>query len=93
MAAFTDVWPAIQQDYTRSLTPQLRHLLYVAHQTGNISEDIKDEDLAKLNALTFVALLPMLKQAEDIGMLIRREDEGGIKFLPSKLFPPPTSIE
>jgi KAP family P-loop domain len=92
MAAFTDVWQAIQQDSSLSptLTPQLRHLLYIAHQTGNISEDIKDEDLAKLNALTYIALLPMLKQAEDLGVLIRREDEGGIKFSPSKLFPPPT---
>jgi len=93
LAAFTDVWQLIQQDYDRSLTPQLRYLLYVAHQTGNISEDIKDEDLAKLNVLTFVALLPMLKQAEDMGMLIRTEDEGGIKFLPSKLFPPPPTLE
>jgi hypothetical protein len=92
LAVFTDVWTAIQQDSNLSLTltPQLRQLLYVAHQTGNISEDIKDEDLAKLNFPTFLALLPMLKQAEDLGVLIRRDDEGGTKFLPSKLFPPPT---
>jgi len=90
LEAFNDVWEVIQKDYTRDLTPQLRHLLYVAHQTGNISEDIEDEDLAKLNALTYIGLLPMLKQAEDKGMLIRREDEGGTKFIPSKLFQPPT---
>ena len=92
LAAFTDVWEVIQQDYARSLnlTPQFRHLLYVAHQTGGIDENIKDEDLAKLNALTYVSLLPILKSMEELGVFIRREDEGGTKFLPSKLFQPPT---
>ncbi len=88
--AFNDVWQVIQQNYTLELPPQLRHLLYVAHQTGGISEDIKDEDLAKLDALTYISLLPKLKSMEELGVLIRREDEGGIRFLPSKLFQPPT---
>lgn len=90
LEAFTDVWQLVQQDYTRSISPQLRHLLYVAHQAGGISEDIEDEDLAKLDALTYVSLLPKLKSMEELGVLIRREDEGGIRFLPSKLFQPPT---
>jgi hypothetical protein len=93
MSTFTDVWQIVQQDYTRFLTPQLRHLLYVAHQAGGISEDIKDEDLAKLDALTFVSLLPMLKSMEELGVLIRREDEGGIRFLPSKLFQSSSDLE
>ena len=89
LEAFTDVWQLVQQDYTRSISPQLRHLLYVAHQAGGISEDIEDEDLAKLDALTYVSLLPKLKSMEELGVLIRREDEGGIRFIPSKLFQPP----
>ncbi|MEE3715579.1 ATP-binding protein [Tumidithrix elongata RA019] len=88
--AFTDVWQLVQQDYTRSISPQLRHLLYIAYQAGGISEDIKDEDLAKLDALTYVSLLPKLKSMEELGVLIRREDEGGIRFLPSKLYQPST---
>ncbi|OYQ62367.1 AAA+ family ATPase [Pseudanabaena sp. SR411] len=90
LEAFTDIWQIVQQDYTHSLTPQLLNLLYIAHQAGGISEDIKDEDLAKLDAPTFVSLLPTLKSMEDRGVLIRREDEGGMRFLPSKLFQPPT---
>lgn len=88
IGAFMEVWQIVQKSYTLELSPQFRHLLYVAHQTGGISEDIKDEDLAKLDALTYVSLLPKLKSMEELGVLIRREDEGGIRFLPSKLFQP-----
>jgi hypothetical protein len=86
IGAFMEVWQIVQKSYTLELSPQFRHLLYVAHQTGGISEDIKNEDLAKLDALTYVSLLPKLKSMEELGVLIRREDKGGIRFLPSKLF-------
>jgi len=83
---FKEIWLEAKDNYTLVLTPQLRHLLYIAQQTGGITEDIKDQDLDKLKVLTFVALLPILKEAEDLGVLILHEDEGGIKYVPSKLF-------
>ncbi|NEP60070.1 MAG: AAA+ family ATPase [Symploca sp. SIO2G7] len=87
-SAFSSIWQTLQQEFTHSLSPQLRHLLYVAYQAGGISEDISDQDLDKLDAVTFVSLLPQLKSMEEQGLLIRQEDERGFLFLPSQLFEP-----
>ncbi len=85
---FNTIWQTLQKDFTHSLSPQFRHLLYVAHQAGGISEDIADQTLDQLDAVTFVALLPKLKSMEEQGLLIRQEDQRGFRFLPSKLFQP-----
>ncbi|WP_239005383.1 hypothetical protein [Gloeothece citriformis] len=86
--AFSSIWQTLQQDFTYSLSAQFRNLLYIAHQAGGISEDISDRDLDKLDAVTFVALLPQLKSMEEQGLLIRQEDEKGFRFTPSQLFEP-----
>lgn len=86
--AFSSIWQTLQQEFTYSLSPQFRHLLYVAHQVGGISENISDQTLDKLDAVTFVSLLPQLKSMEEQGLLIRQEDQKGFRFLPSQLFQP-----
>ncbi|MEB3190501.1 MAG: ATP-binding protein [Snowella sp.] len=86
--AFNSVWQILQKDFTYALSPQFRHLLYVAHQAGGISENISDQTLDKLDAVTFVALLPQLKSMEEQGLLIRQEDQSGFRFVPSQLFEP-----
>lgn len=92
-ATFTPIWKRIQNDVTYSLTPQLRQLLYIAYQAGGISEDIEDRYLEQLGVYTFVELLPMLKTLESSDTLIRQEDESGYRFLPSKLYLPPSQSE
>ncbi|WP_013320660.1 ATP-binding protein [Gloeothece verrucosa] len=86
--AFSSIWQTLQQEFTYSLSPMFRHLLYVAYQAGGISEDISDRDLDKLDVVTFVALYPQLKSMEEQGLLIRQEDEKGFRFTPSQLFEP-----
>lgn len=92
-ATFTPIWNSIQNDVTYSLTPQLRQLLYIAYQAGGISEDIDDRYLEQLGVYTFVELLPMLKTLESSDTLIRQEDESGYRYLPSKLFLPPSQSD
>ena len=86
--AFNFIWQTMQQEFTHQLSPQLRHLLYVAYEAGGISENISDRTLDKLNALTFVEVLPQLKTMEEQGLVIRQEDEKGFRFSPSPLFEP-----
>ncbi len=84
--AFNTIWSSLQKEFTHQLSPQFRHLLYVAHEAGGLSEDISDATLDKLDVLTFVELLPQFKTMEEQGLLIRQEDEKGFRFLPSPLF-------
>ncbi len=84
--AFNEIWYSLQKEFTYRLSPQFRHLLYVADEAGGISENISDATLDKLDALTFVELLPQFKTMEEQGLLIRQEDEKGFRFLPSPLF-------
>lgn len=86
--AFSSIWETLQQDFTYSLSPQFRQLLYVAYQVGGISEDISDADLEKLDVITFMELLPKFKSMEEQGILIRTEDESGFRYHPSNLFQP-----
>ncbi len=84
--AFNTIWSSLQKEFTHQLSPQFRHFLYVAHEAGGLSEDISDAILDKLDALTYVELLPQFKTMEEQGLLIRQEDERGFRFLPSPLF-------
>ena len=86
--AFNEIWQTLQQEFTYSLSSQFRNLLYIAYQTGGINEDISNRDLDRLDAVTYVQLIPQLKSMEEQGLLIRQEDSSGFRFLPSQLFQP-----
>lgn len=88
--AFASVWDTIRQEVTYSLDPHLLRLIYIAYEAGGISEDIDDSYLEQLGVLTFVQLLPMLKTLEGGDALVRQEDESGFRYVPSKLFLPPS---
>lgn len=86
---FKDLWSRVQAEAMLSLTPHLRWLLYIAYQTGGISEDITNDQLDQAGVLTFVELLPILRTLEEQEFLLRKEDSSGFRYVPSKLFLPP----
>lgn len=45
-------------------------------------------NLDRLDAITYVQLIPQLKSMEEQGLLIRQEDEKGFRFYPSRLYQP-----
>lgn len=90
LETFESLLPQIQEDVTQKLTPQMRKLLYIAYQADGIGENITNEQLDRLGALTFSELIPMLRTLEQQELLLRDEDESGLRYRPSKLFLPPS---
>lgn len=82
--ALIAMWPTIQAEFNRELTPGMRRLLHVARRSGGLSPDIDDHTLDELGVETFVELLPILRDLESKDWLIR--DEKG-RLLPSALLP------
>jgi hypothetical protein len=76
------IWPGIQAEFGRELTPAMRRLLHVARRSGGLSPDIDDQTLDEIGVETFVEILPMLRELESKDWLIR--DESG-RLLPSAL--------
>jgi len=81
--SFPDLWRQVQDSFALELTPDIRHLLYVAQRKGGLSADAAYETLEELGVETFVELLPILKQVE--GDLMIRQEDG--KWVPSRLLP------
>jgi hypothetical protein len=85
---FQPLWLQLQEQVAQKLTPQLRKLLYLAYEGDGIGENMTNDQLDQLNAVTFSELIPMLKPLEQQGLLMREEDESGFRYLPSKLISP-----
>jgi hypothetical protein len=85
---FEILWPKVQATVTQTMTPQIRKLLYVAYRAKGISEDITNDQLDQLDAVTFSELIPKLRALEQQGLLLRQEDAQGFRYLTSKLFLP-----
>jgi Cdc6-like AAA superfamily ATPase len=90
LTAWQTIWPQIQHAVIQELSPRLRQLLYVAYEQQGISEDISNETLDRLKYLTFTSIIPELKQLEDRDLMVRIEDERGIRYVPSRLYLPPS---
>jgi hypothetical protein len=90
LTAWQIIWPEMQNDLLKELTPQLRRLLSVAYEEGGISENISNATLDQLGVITFNALLPELKQLESKDLMTRVEGDRGYRFVPSKLYLPPS---
>jgi Cdc6-like AAA superfamily ATPase len=91
MTAWQNIWPVIQEDFIQKLSPHLQRLLYIAYKQKGISEDISNESLDEIGALTFTELLPELRELESMDLIMRIEDARGFRFIPSKLYLPPTN--
>jgi Cdc6-like AAA superfamily ATPase len=83
------IWQEIQTNIFRDLSPRQQRLLYIAYEQQGISEDITNATLDRLNALTYTAILPEIQQLESMDLIVRVEDEDGVRFIPSKLYLPP----
>lgn len=90
MDSFNAVWQTIQEYFVNSLhsSPHIRRLLYVAYQSGGITEDIEDRYLDQLDVITFIELIPLLKIAETEGLLIRQDTTEGYRYLLSRFINP-----
>jgi Cdc6-like AAA superfamily ATPase len=89
--AWQIIWPEIQENLRQNLSPHIRRLLYIAYEQGGLNEDISQVALEKIGSLTFTAILPELKQLENMDLMMRIEDAKGFRFVPSKLYQPPAS--
>ena len=90
LSAWQNIWPKIQASIMQELSPRLRQLLYVAYSQEGLSEDISNATLDRLNARTYTSILPELQQLESMDLIMRVEDERGFRYVPSKLYLPPT---
>lgn len=90
LTAWQIIWPEMQNDLLNELTPHLRRLLSVAYEEGGINENISNATLDRLGVITFNALLPKLKQLESKDLMTRVENDRGYRFVPSKLYLPPS---
>jgi hypothetical protein len=85
------IWNEIQTTIMRDLSPRQQQLLYIAAEQKGLSEDISNPTLERLNALTYTAILPEIQQLESMDLIVRVEDERGIRYIPSKLYLPPSA--
>lgn len=84
------IWQDIQTNIFRDLSPRQQQLLYIAYEQQGISEDITNSTLDRLNALTYTAILPEIQQLESMDLIMRIEDARGIRYVPSRLYLPPS---
>jgi Cdc6-like AAA superfamily ATPase len=85
------IWGDIQTSIMRDLSPRQQQLLYIAAEQQGLSEDISNATLDRLNALTYTAILPEIQQLESMDLIVRLEDERGIRYVPSRLYLPPAT--
>jgi Cdc6-like AAA superfamily ATPase len=84
------IWQEIQTNIFTDLSPRQQRLLYIAYEQQGISEDITNSTLDRLNALTYTSILPEIQQLESMDLIVRLEDAQGIRYVPSRLYLPPS---
>jgi Cdc6-like AAA superfamily ATPase len=85
------IWSEIQTNIMRGLSPRQQQLLYIAAEQKGLSEDISNATLDRLNEFMYTAILPEIQQLESMDLIMRLEDERGIRYIPSKLYLPPSA--
>jgi tetratricopeptide (TPR) repeat protein len=89
LTVWQTIWPRIQASVMQEISPRLQRLLYVAYEQKGLSEDISNATLDRLEARTFTSIIPEIQQLESMDLMMRVEDERGVRFVPSKLYLPP----
>lgn len=78
----------IKSEVELQLTPQMRHILYLAKKPSGLSEDISDVTLDELNFTTYVELMPYLDNLVQNDLLIKIDDGKKTRFEASKILLP-----
>jgi Cdc6-like AAA superfamily ATPase len=90
LTVWQTIWPIIQASVMLEISPRLQRLLYVAYEQKGLSEDISNVTLDRLEARTFTSIIPEIQQLEIMDLMMRIEDEQGVRFVPSNLYLPPS---
>lgn len=90
--AWQTILSEIRENLQQNLSPHIRRLLYIAYQQEGISENISNATLDQIGigVLTYTELLPGLRELESTDLMMRIEDASGFRYVPSKLYLPPT---
>jgi hypothetical protein len=91
LTVWQTIWPRIQTSVMQEISPRLQRLLYVAYEQQGLSEDISNATLDRLEARTFTSIIPEIQQLESMDLMMRVEDERGVRFVPSNLYLPPSN--
>lgn len=57
-----------------------------------LSEDISNATLDRLESRTFTSLLPEIQKLESMDLIMRVEDERGVRYVPSRFYLPPSDL-
>jgi Cdc6-like AAA superfamily ATPase len=90
LTVWQTIWPRIQASVMQEISPRLQRLLYIAYEQKGLSEDISNATLDRLEARTFTSIIPEIQQLESMDLMMKVEDERGVRFVPSKLYLPPS---
>ena len=71
----------VEKDIYLEISPEVRHILEVLGESGEISEDTSLEVLDRFYVHTFMEAIPILENLVQNDFLVKLEDEKGIKYV------------
>ena len=71
----------VEKDIYLEITPEMRYILEVLGESGGLSEDTSFEVLDRLGVHTFLEAIPILENLVQNDLLVKLEDERGLKYV------------
>jgi hypothetical protein len=71
----------VEKDIYLEITPEVRYILEVLGESGGLSEDTSLEVLDRLKVHTFMEAIPIVENLVQNDLLVKLEDERGIKYV------------
>jgi hypothetical protein len=93
-ATVADFYRAVLLAITQQMSQQSAEAKKVADSLTGMSiqsSKVKNATLDRLEARTFTSIIPEIQQLESMDLMMRIEDERGVRFVPSKLYLPPSN--